>query len=118
MLQTKISYLMVAAIAGIFIATGGPASSQPAGAVAKTSSLLCKLAAGGRGIIRGYVMLTFSNVGTSTVPKGQTVFAKKDSKTVKFTFQKDVPSGGAATFKTSNRAFMSEGECEGWYVPK
>lgn len=106
-------------LAAVFLTTSGfQAVAQQPGSAAKVVSMLCKIAPGGRGIIRGFVMVTLSNISTSTIPKGQTLFAKKANKTVQFRADKDMPSGVASAFKTSNGAFLSEGECEGWYSPK
>lgn len=77
--------------------------------------MLCKVSLGGAGIIKGFVFVTLSNLTTSTIPKGQTLFAKKGNKTIRFQTAKPIPENGIAVYKTSERAFQVEGDCEGWY---
>jgi len=77
--------------------------------------MLCKISLGGPGFIRGSVLVTLSNLTTSTIPKGQTLYAKKDNKTIQFRASQSIPNGGSVSDHTSARAFQSEGDCEGWY---
>jgi hypothetical protein len=78
------------------------------------SSLLCKVSLGGSGVIRGFVLVTLSNLTTSTIPKGQTLFAKKGDKTLQFRTEALIAENGSVTFETSDKAFMVPGDCEGW----
>ena len=103
--------VVVAAASLVSSASGAYAQT----AAPKEMSMLCKTSIGGRGIIRGYVELTLSNIGASPIPKGHTMYAQKGKKTIKFKAPQPIPPGGAATFRTSSRAFMSQGECRGWY---
>jgi len=77
--------------------------------------MLCKVSLGGSGIIRGFVLVTLTNLTTSTIPKGQTLFAKRNNKTIQFRAAEPIPNGGSVTNRTSNRAFQGEGDCQGWY---
>jgi hypothetical protein len=82
---------------------------------ASNISMLCKISPGGRGIVRGYVELTFSNLTNNPIPKGQTIFAQKGRKTVKFKAADTIAPGASATFRSSARAFLTAGECRAWY---
>jgi len=73
--------------------------------------LLCKTSQGGS----GSASLTLSNLTTKTIPKGQTLFAKKGNETIKFEAAEDIHENGSVTYRTSVAAFQDEGECSGWY---
>jgi hypothetical protein len=73
--------------------------------------LLCKTSQGGT----GSALLTLSNLTTKTIPKGQTLFAKKGNETIKFEAAEDIHENGSVTYRTSAAAFQEEGECSGWY---
>ena len=74
-------------------------------------SMLCKTSAGGP----GFVLVTLNNLTKSTVPKGQTLFAKKGNQTIRFRAAETIPENGSATYRTSARDFQAFGECDGWY---
>jgi hypothetical protein len=93
---------------------GSDSIAQETGAVPNPQtrvSMLCKTSAGGPGI----ALVTLSNLTTSTIPKGKTLFAKKDDETIKFQAADAIPNGGYATYRTDARAFQSDGPCDGWY---
>jgi hypothetical protein len=73
--------------------------------------LLCKTSLGGS----GFVLVTLSNLTTKTIPKGQTLFAKKGSETIKFEAAEDIRENGSANYRTNAAAFQAEGDCSGWY---
>jgi hypothetical protein len=73
--------------------------------------LLCKTSQGGS----GSALLTLSNLTTKTIPKGQTLFAKKGDETIKFEAAEDIQENGSVTYRTSAAAFQEEGDCSGWY---
>jgi hypothetical protein len=73
--------------------------------------LLCKTSQGGS----GSALLTLSNLTTKTIPKGQTLFAKKGNETIKFEAAEDIHENGSVTYRTSAAAFQEEGDCSGWY---
>jgi hypothetical protein len=73
--------------------------------------LLCKTSLGGR----GSALVTLSNLTTKTIPKGQTLFAKKGNETIKFEAAEDIHENGSVTYNTSGAAFQDEGDCLGWY---
>ena len=74
-------------------------------------SMFCKTSAGGP----GFVLVTLSNLTTSTIPKGKTLFAKKGDKTIKFRAAEAILAGGSASYRTNASAFQVEGPCDGWY---
>ncbi len=78
------------------------------------SSMLCKVSLGGSGVLRGFVLVTLSNLTTSNIPKGQTLFAKKGDKTLQFRTETPLGENGSVTFETRDKAFMVAGDCEGW----
>jgi hypothetical protein len=73
--------------------------------------LLCKTSLGGS----GSALVTLSNLTTKTIPKGQTLFAKKGNETIKFEAAEDIHDNGSVTYRTSVVAFQDEGDCSGWY---
>jgi hypothetical protein len=73
--------------------------------------LPCKTSQGGS----GSALLTLSNLTTKTIPKGQTLFAKKGDETIKFEAAEDIHENGSVTYRTSAAAFQEEGDCSGWY---
>ncbi len=78
----------------------------------KTSTImLCKISPSSKGT----VLVTLSNLTTTTIPKGQMLFAKKGNKTIKFRTEKSIPNDGFMTSLTSAKEFEVEGDCEGWY---
>jgi hypothetical protein len=78
------------------------------------SSMLCKVSLGGAGMIRGYVLVTLSNLTKSTIPNGQTLFAKKGDQTLQFQTETPIGENGSVSFETRDKAFMVPGDCEGW----
>ena len=74
-------------------------------------SMLCSTSAGGP----GFVLLKLSNLTSSSIPKGQMLFAKKGGKTIQFKAAEAIPAGGSVTQRTSEGAFQVEGNCDGWY---
>jgi hypothetical protein len=108
---TMFALTVLAAV--LFFSPGTRAlAQQPSG---KSTSLLCKISLGGPGIVRGFVVVTLSNLTTLTIPKGQTLFARKGNETIKFRAAEAIPQNGYATYQTRARAFLSEGDCLGWY---
>jgi hypothetical protein len=71
--------------------------------------LLCKTSLGGS----GSALVTLSNLTTKTIPKGQTLFAKKDNETIEAA--EDIHENGSVTYRTSTVAFQDEGDCLSWY---
>jgi hypothetical protein len=80
-------------------------------AKAQSASLLCKTSLGGS----GSALITLSNLTGKTIPKGQTLFAKKGNETIKFEATEDIRENGSVTYRTSGAAFQDEGDCLGWY---
>jgi hypothetical protein len=74
-------------------------------------SMFCRTSAGGK----GFVLVTLSNLSTSAIPKGKTLFAKKSDKIIKFPAAETIPPNGTATYRTDASAFQVEGPCEGWH---
>ena len=74
-------------------------------------SMFCSTAAGGK----GFVLVTLSNLTTSAIPKGKTLFAKKGNKTIKFRAAETIPPNGTASYRTDAGAFQVEGPCDGWH---
>jgi hypothetical protein len=83
-------------------------------AEAKTS-MLCKVSLGGSGMLRTFVLVTLTNLTATAIPKGQTLFAKKEGKTLKFQSVAAIPENGSVTFETTEGAFKAAGDCEGWF---
>jgi mitochondrial fission protein ELM1 len=73
--------------------------------------LLCKTSLGGA----GSALITLSNLTRKTIPKGQTLFAKKGDETIKFEAAEDIRENGSVTYRTNAAAFHEEGDCLGWY---
>ena len=73
--------------------------------------MFCKTWAGGK----GFVLVTLSNLTTSTIPKGETLFASKGGKTIKFQAAEAIPDGGNTIYRTSVGAFQVDGPCDGWH---
>jgi hypothetical protein len=111
----RFTMIAVTVLAAAFFFSPGSKAQAQKPIVGKSTSLLCKISLGGPGIVRGFVLVTLSNLTTSTIPKGQTLFALKENKTIKFRAAEAIPLNGNATFRTSDRAFMTEGDCTGWY---
>jgi hypothetical protein len=86
-------------------------SRSPARSTAWRVPLLCKTSLGGS----GFALLTLSNLTTKTIPKGQTLFAKKGNETIKFEAAEDIRENGSSTYRTSAAAFQDGGDCLGWY---
>jgi hypothetical protein len=74
-------------------------------------SMFCKTWAGGK----GFALVTLSNLTTSTIPKGEALFASKGGTTIKFQAAEAIPDGGNTTYRTSAGAFQVEGPCDGWH---
>ncbi len=96
--------------AGLFFSPGSEALAQQP-TLGKSTSLICKVSLGGPDM----VLVTFTNITTATIPKGQTLFASKGDTTIKFQAADAIPQNGNATFQTKSGAFMSAGDCLGWY---
>jgi hypothetical protein len=97
-------------LAAAYICVPGPeAVAQTPGSGSVT--LLCKTTLGGQ----GFVTVTFSNLTTQTIPKGQTLFAMKGDETIKFTAPEAILNNGSASFPTTAKTFQIEGDCQGWY---
>jgi hypothetical protein len=75
------------------------------------TSMLCKILPSSK----GFVLVTLSNLTTSTIPKGQTLSAKKGNKTIQFRAEEPILNGGSVTNRTDDKAFQEAGDCEGWY---
>jgi hypothetical protein len=80
-------------------------------AKAQGTPLLCKVSLGGS----GFASVTLSNLTTKTIPKGQTLFAKKGNETIKFEAAEDIRENGSVSYRTNDMAFQDEGDCSGWY---
>jgi hypothetical protein len=79
-------------------------------AKAQGTPLLCKVSLGGS----GFASVTLSNLTTKTIPKGQTLFAKKGM-TIKFEAAEDIRENGSVSYRTNDAAFQDDGDCSGWY---
>jgi|GEM_PF-6766802 len=101
-------------IASLSFLPGSEAFAQKP-TVGKSTSLICKISPGGKDLVRGFVLVTFTNVTTSPIPKGKTLFAMMGNDTIKFQAAESIPQNGNATFKTNSGAFMVAGDCLGWY---
>jgi hypothetical protein len=103
-------FVMAAALAATFFCSpGSKALAQqpsPSGV-----TLLCKTTLGGS----GFVIVTLSNLTTATIPKGQTLFAKRGNETIKFEAAEAIPENGSVSYRTSATAFQEAGDCTGWY---
>ncbi len=113
--MNRITMFGVTVLAAAFLFSPGSKALAQQPSSGKSVSMLCKISPGGPGIIRGFVLVTLSNLTTSTVPKGQTLFAEKGDKTIKFRAAEAIPQNGSATYRTSARAFQVAGDCRGWY---
>lgn len=100
----------ICATAAFLIAPGSEALAQQPSPKAQVS-MFCKTSAGGQ----GFVLVTLTNLATSTIPKGQTLFAKKGDETIQFQAAEAIPVNGTVTNRTSVGAFQVEGPCDGWY---
>ena len=80
-------------------------------AKAQGTPLLCKVSLGGS----GFASVTLSNLTTKTIPKGQTLFAKKGNETIKFEAAEDIRENGSVSYHTNDAGFQDEGDCSGWY---
>jgi hypothetical protein len=106
----RFTMFVVTVLAVAFFCVPGPeALAQKPGSGSVT--LLCKTALGGA----GFVTVTLTNLTTSTIPKGQTLFAMKGNETIKFTAPEAIPENGNAAFPTKVKAFQVAGDCQGWY---
>jgi hypothetical protein len=99
---------------GLFFSAGSDAFAQKP-TLGKSTSLICKISPGGQDMVRGFVLVTFTNITTASIPKGKTLFASKGDTTIKFQATDAIPQNGNATFKTKSGAFMTAGDCLGWY---
>jgi hypothetical protein len=113
--KTRLIQTIGICVTAAFLLAAESAETLPARQPSLGISMACKTSAGGRGIIRGFASVTLSNLTTSTIPKGQMLFAKKGGKTIRFRVVEPIPQGGSATYRTIARAFQAEGDCEGWY---
>lgn len=105
---------VIAQESAYFGANGIIIAQEPGTAVTKPQSqvsMFCSTSAGGP----GFVLVTLSNLTTSTIAKGKTLFAKKGGTTIQFQTTEDIPNGGAATYRTDASAFQVEGACDGWH---
>jgi hypothetical protein len=94
--------------AAFLIAPGSVAMAQQP---KSPESMLCSTSAGGP----GFVLVKLSNLTSSSIPKGETLFAKKGDKTIQFNAAEAIPAGGTVTYSTSEGAFQVEGNCDGWH---
>ena len=108
MCSKPIALSTFACVTAAFLIAPGPVAmaQQP-----KPVSMLCSTSAGGP----GFVLVKLSNLTSSSIPKGQMLFAKKGGKTIKFTAAEAIPAGGSVTQRTRDGAFQVEGNCDGWY---
>ncbi len=111
----RITMFGVTVLAAAFFFSPESKSLAQQPSVGKSTSMLCKISPGGRGIIRGFVLVTLTNLTTSTIPKGQTLFAMKGNETIKFRAAAAIPQSGSVTNRTSAKAFLIAGDCTGWY---
>jgi hypothetical protein len=103
-------FVMAAALAATFFCSPGSnaLAQQPS---PSSVTLLCKTSLGGS----GFAFVTLSNLTTTTIPKGQTLFAMKGNDTVNFDAAEAIPDNGSVTYRTSAAAFQEGGDCTGWY---
>lgn len=106
----RITMFGVAVLASAILFSHGSEAlaQQPSG---DRISMLCRTSAGGK----GFVLVTLSNLTTSAIPKGKTLFAKKGNKTIKFRAAETIPPNGTASYRTDAGAFQVEGACDGWH---
>jgi len=102
-------FVMAALAATFFCSPGSKALAQQPSSSGVT--LLCKTSLGGS----GFVFVTLTNLTTATIPKGQTLFATRGNKTIKFEAAEAIAENGSAAYRTSAKAFQDEGDCTGWY---
>jgi hypothetical protein len=102
-------FILTALAATFFCSHGSKVLAQQPSPSSVT--LLCKTSQGGS----GFVFVTFSNLTTATIPKGQTLFAKRGNETIKFETAEAIPENGSATYRTGVTAFQEAGDCTGWY---
>lgn len=74
-------------------------------------SMFCRTSAGGP----GFVLVTLTNLTNSSIPKGQTIFARKNGETIKFQAAEAIPEGSSVVYRTSAETFQVEGNCDGWF---
>ena len=98
-----------ACVSAVFLVTPGSVAvaQQPKTPV----SMFCSTSAGGPGV----VLVKLSNLTSSEIPKGETLFAKKGGKTIEFKAAEAIPAGGSVTERTSEGAIQFEGNCDGWH---
>jgi hypothetical protein len=109
--MNRITMFGVPVLAVAFLLSPGSKSLAQQPSSGNRVSMLCKIAVGGP----GFTLVTLNNLTTSTIPKGQTLFAKKGNETIRFRAAEAIPGNGSATYRTRARAFQVFGECEGWY---
>src|SRR5215831_6954224 len=102
-------FVMTALAATFFCSPASRALTQQPGP--GSVSLLCKTSLGGS----GFAFVTFSNLTTTIIPKGQTLFATKGNEAIKFEAAEAIPENGSVTYRTSATAFQEAGDCTGWY---
>ena len=90
----------VAVAAAFLFSLGSEALAQQPGTGV---SMFCKTWAGGK----GFVLVTLSNLTTSTIPKGETLFASKGGKTIKFQAAEAIPDGGTRPTARAPMLFRS-----------
>ena len=105
--KTRLSQAAAICVTGGFlIAAGSVAVAQQ-----PEISMFCKTSAGGPGL----ALVTLTNLTSSSIPKGQTLFAKKGGVTIQFQAAEEIPAGGSAIQRMSDAAFQVEGNCDGWH---
>jgi hypothetical protein len=109
--MNRITMFGVTALAAAFLFSPGSEALAQQPSSGDRISMFCSTSAGGP----GFVLVTLSNLTTSTIPKGTTLFASKGGKTIKFRAAEAIPSSGKATYRTSASAFQVEGACDGWH---
>ena len=102
-------FVMTALVATFFCSPGSKALAQQPSS--SSVIVLCKTSLGGS----GSVIVTLSNLTTKTIPKGQTLFAKKGNETIKFEAAEAISENGSVAYRTNTTAFQDEGDCTGWY---
>ena len=106
----RLTMFVITVLAAAFFCVPGPeAIAQKPGS--GSVSLLCKTTLGSA----GFVTVTFTNLTTANISKGQTLFAMKGNETIKFTAPETMLNNGNASFRTNAKAFQTEGDCQGWY---
>jgi hypothetical protein len=100
-------FVMTVLAATFFCSPGSKALAQQPSSSSVT--LLCKTSPGGS----GFVFVTLTNLTTTTIPKGQALFATRGNETIKFEAAEAIPENGSVAYRTSVAAFQVDGDCTG-----